>query len=305
MLRLAAVSDADLQRSLSCGAFRLMIGEVSVRIDSEVPELRAGLSCIYDHYPVSIDGGRYDYDLQIRPASWLRRWFRRNAVFALSGQAPFLPMAAEHAHALFEWGLNWTIGSSVHQYLVLHSAVVENNGKGILLAATSGSGKSTLAAELAMRGWRLFSDELALIDGPESTLVPLPRPVSLKNQSIELIRQRHPRAVFGPLARDTHKGTIAHLRVPDKSVDRAAETVRPGLIVFPKWSADADLQVIPVGQGQAAMRLIDQSFNYPLLGQLGFERLADLVQAAEAWEITYASLDEAVDALEDLVADDV
>lgn len=304
MLRLAAVSDADLERSLCCGAFRLMIGGMSIRIDSEVPELRAGLRCIYDHYPVSIDGGRYDYDLQIRPASPLRRWIRRNAVFALSGQAPFLPMAAEHAHALFEWGLNWTIGSSVHQYLVLHSAVVEKKGRGVMLAATSGSGKSTLAAELSMRGWRLFSDELAMIDGPEPSLVPLPRPVSLKNQSIELIRRRHPQAVFGPLARDTHKGTIAHLRVPDESVDRAAETVRPALIVFPKWSSDAELQVNSVGQGQAAMRLIDQSFNYPLLGQAGFERLADLVQAAEAWELTYSSLDEAVDVLDDLIADD-
>lgn len=305
MLRLAAVPDADLDRSLCCGAFRLMIGGVSIRIDSEISELRTGLRRIYNHYPVSIDGGRYDYDLQIRPASPLRRWFRRNAVFALSGQAPFLPMAAEHAHALFEWGLNWAIGSSMHQYLVLHSAVVEKNGKGVMLAATSGSGKSTLAAELVMRGWRLFSDELALIDGPEPTLIPFPRPVSLKNQSIELIQRRHPRAVLGPLAHDTHKGTIAHLMVPDDSVERAAEAVRPALIVFPKWSGDAELQVNPVGPGSAAMRLIDQSFNYSILGQLGFQRLADLVQSAEAWEVNYSSLDDVVDALEELIAGDV
>jgi hypothetical protein len=213
-------------------------------------------------------------------------------------------MAAEHAHALFEWGLNWTIGSSVHQYLILHSAVVEKNGKGVMLAAMSGSGKSTFAAELVMRGWRLFSDELALIDGPELQLVPFPRPVSLKNQSIELIRSRHPEAVFGPLAHDTQKGTIAHLRVPDESVDRALELARPALIVFPKWTAGQTLTVTPIGAGQAAMRLIDQSFNYSILGQLGFTRLAGLVQSAEAWELEYSSLDHAVEALEDLVADD-
>lgn len=304
MLSLKEVSESDLRHSLSNGTFRLRIGGVTVRVDSGIPELRAGLRCVYDHYPVSTAGGGYDYDVQIQPASMLRRWFRRNAVFSLSGNAPFMPMAAEHAHALFEWGMNWTIGSSFHQYLILHSAVVERNGKGVMLSAMSGSGKSTLAAELVMRGWRLFSDELALIDGPDLRLIPFPRPVSLKNQSIELIRCRHPQAVFGPVARDTHKGTIAHLRAPDESVDRAKETVRPALIVFPKWSSGAQLQVSPIGQGQAAMRLIDQSFNYSILGELGFQQLADLVQATEAWEIEYSRLEDAVDVLEDLIRDD-
>jgi len=304
MLRLADVSDADFARSLRSGAFRLQVGGFAVRIDSDAAALRTGLRQVYAHYPVSLSGGYYDFDLAIRPASLLRRWFRRNVVFCLSGQAPFLPMVAEHAHALFEWGLNWTIGSSVHQYLILHSAVVEKQGKGVMLSAVSGSGKSTLTAELAMRGWRLFSDELALIDGPALRLVPFPRPISLKNQSIDLMRRRHPEAQFGPLAHATQKGTIAHLRAPDESVDRATETAPPALIIFPKWTAGAPLRVSPVGAGQAAMRLIDQSFNYPVLGPLGFSRLADLAQSAPAWELEYSSLDDAVDALDDLLADD-
>ncbi|MDO9449640.1 MAG: HprK-related kinase A [Rugosibacter sp.] len=304
MLRLADVSDADFAHSLRYGAFRLQVGGFSLRIDSDVDALRTGLRQMYARYPVSLSGGYYDFDLGIRPASLLRRWFRRNVVFSLSGQAPFLPMVVDHAHALFEWGLNWTIGSSVHQYLILHSAVVEKQGKGVMLSAVSGSGKSTLTAELAMRGWRIFSDELALIDGPALRLVPFPRPISLKNQSIDLMRRRYPEAQFGPLAHDTQKGTIAHLRVPDASVERATETAPPALIIFPKWTAGAPLRVQPVGAGQAAMRLIDQSFNYPVLGPLGFSRLADLAQSAPAWELEYSSLDDAVDALDDLLADD-
>lgn len=303
MLKFADVAAADLRRSLGQGSFRLKVGDFSIRIDSRIPELLAGLRCVYDHYPVSITGGRFDFDLAIRPASTIRHLFRRNAVFSLSGLSPFLPMAAEHAHALFEWGLNWTIGSLVHQYLILHSAVVEKNGKGVMLSAASGSGKSTLTAELVMRGWRLFSDELALIDGPDLRLIPFPRPVSLKNQSIELMHFRHPTAVFGPLARDTQKGTIAHLRVPDSSVERATDAAAPAMIIFPKWSAGSTMQITPVGAGQAAMRLINQSFNYPILGSLGFNYLADLVNAAPAWEIKYSSLDEVVEALEELVVD--
>lgn len=304
MLTLAEVSRSELQRSLSGGSFRLGIGRFSFRIESEIPELWSALNLLYGHYPVSLDGGYFDFDIEVRPASILRKWVRRNAIFALSGQAPFLPMAVEHAHALFEWGLNWTIGSSIHEYLILHSAVVEKKGRGVMLAAVSGSGKSTLAAELVMRGWRLFSDELALIDGPELQLIPFPRPVSLKNQSIQLIRSRHAEAVVGPPAIDTQKGTIAHLRIPDSSIDRSTEIVPPALIVFPKWSAGSELKVIPVGAGQAAMRLIDQSFNYAILGRLGFTRLADLVSTAQAWEIEYSSLDDVAAVLEELIEDD-
>jgi len=300
LLSLASFPSDELNNALRKGDFRLNIGCFVLKISSVIPEFMDALTSLYVDYPVSTVGGPYDFDIAISPASFPRRWIRRNALFHLSGDAPFLPMEVGHAHALFEWGLNWTIGSYAHNFLILHSAVVESQQCGILLAATSGSGKSTLAAELSLRGWRLLSDELALID-KDLRFVPCARPVSLKNQSIDVVRSRHPHARLGPLAHDTHKGTIAHLPATKISVERNCEPARPRLIVFPKWSANAPLRLDPVGSGQAAMRLIDQSFNYPILGQRGFDRLADLVEVAEAWELEYSSLDDAVRALECLV----
>jgi len=299
-MRLVELTAGEVHRAIQMGQFRLCIGYLTLKISSLLPEFIAALRQLYAHYPVSITGGGYDYDIDISPPSLIRRWFRRNASFHLSGDAPFLPMEVGHSQALFEWGLNWTIGSYAHHLLILHSAVVEMNGCGVLLAAVSGSGKSTLAAELSLQGWRLLSDELALIDR-DLRLIPCARPVSLKNQSIDVIRSRHPAAVFGPYAHDTHKGTIAHILAPTSSVDRNLETVAPRLIIFPKWAANSPLRVEAVGSGQTALRLIDQSFNYPLLGRQGFDRLADLVEAAEAWDVEYSSLDDARSALEQLV----
>lgn len=289
-----------VRSAVAKGAFRLEIGQFSIKITSTIPEFADALIRLYAGYPASVEGGAYDFDIAISPASFFRQWARRNASFVLSGEAPFLPMHVNHAHALFEWGLNWTIGSYAHQYLILHSAVMEKRGCGVLLSATSGSGKSTLAAELALSGWRLLSDELALVD-QKIRLVPCTRPVSLKNQSIDIVRERHPEALLGPVAADTHKGTIAHLPAPETSISRSRDTALPKLIVFPKWSAEARFRLEPLGSGQAAMRLIDQSFNYPILGRQGFERLVELVHAAEAWEMDYSSLDDARTALEQLV----
>ena len=301
-MRLEKFTAGEISRALREGNFRLQIGQFPLKVKSLLREFEPALRQLYAHYPASINGGEYAYDIEVSPPSFARRWVRRNSLFYLSGDAPFLPMEVGHSHALFEWGLNWTIGAYAHNFLILHSAVVEVDGCGVLLAAVSGSGKSTLAAELALQGWRLLSDELALIDH-DVRLVPCARPVSLKNQSIDVIKSRHPSAVFGPSAVDTHKGTIAHLPAPKSSVDRNLETAAPKLIIFPKWNANASLRVEAIGSGQAALRLIDQSFNYPLLGRQGFERLSDLVNAAQAWEVEYSSLDEARSALEQLVSE--
>lgn len=283
---------------------RLDVGAFRVKVASDLPCFAGALKTLYAHHPCALDGGDYDFDIAIAPPNALRRHFFRNIVFELSGERPFLPVATDHAHALFEWGLNWAIGSYAHNYLMLHSAVLEVDGQGVLLSAVSGSGKSTLAAELALGGWRLLSDELALIDAA-GELVPCPRPVSLKNASVDVVRSRYPQVEMGPLVQNTHKGSIAHVPTPEAAVARAHERATPRLIVFPKWTAGASLRVEAVGAGQAAMRLIDQSFNYSILGLQGFERLSDLVAGAEAWEMEYSSLDEAREALAELVAQNV
>ena len=84
-LRLSDVSDLAFAQSLENGQFRLRVGEITIRLETRSDALRAGLRQVYSHYPVSVSGGFYDFDLGVHPASLLRRWFRRNVVFSLSG----------------------------------------------------------------------------------------------------------------------------------------------------------------------------------------------------------------------------
>jgi HprK-related kinase A len=300
VLILSACSAEELKVAIRLGRFRLHVGHLRLKISSVVPEFICVLQQLYAAHPVMLEGGDFDFEIAISPPTPWRHWLRRNAIFKFCGDAPFEPMEVGHAFAMFEWGLNWAIASYLHNYLILHSAVVEFEGNGVLLSAVSGSGKSTLSAELSLQGWRLLSDELALIDD-DLQLFPLARPISLKNSSIDLIRTRFPSARLGPLAKDTHKGTVAHLMAPDASVELNLVPSIPKFVIFPKWTAGAPLRVEAVGSGQAAMRLIDQAFNYSILGQTGFERLVALVRQAEAWEIEYSSLDEAREAIESLV----
>jgi HprK-related kinase A len=168
-----------------------------------------------------------------------RRWLYPQVNFHHDGQAPFKPLPADQAFALLEWGMNWCIATRAHHYLLLHAAVLERHGKAVILPGEPGAGKSTLTAALMLSGWRLLSDEMTMVDRDDGLIVPLARPVSLKNRSIEIIRAFDREAVFGDVAHDTHKGTVSHLRPSADSVQRMGEKARAAHIVFPRWEAGA------------------------------------------------------------------
>jgi len=227
-----------------------------------------------------------------RPA--FRRWVRPQVRFLLDGKSPFRPLPAEQAFALFEWGLNWCVAQHAHRFLMLHAAVAERAGWTVILPGAPGAGKSTLCAALVNRGWRLLSDEFALVSLDDGRLTPLVRPVSLKNESVDVIRRFAPGVVIGPVARDTAKGTVAHMKAPADSIARAEETALPAWIVLPRYRPDAPLALEPHPRAETFMFLAQNAFNYHVLGSRGFEALADLTDRCSCHTLTYASLDEAV-----------
>jgi HprK-related kinase A len=252
-----------------------------------------GLRLHYAAHPVEADDGFADFHVTVLHSSGPRRWFRPQVLFQSDENEPFAPLPADQAFPMLEWGMNWCISSHCHQYLIIHAAVIERNGRAMILPAPPGSGKSTLCAGLGCHGWRLLSDELTLIDPVSGHIAPVPRPISLKNASIDVIRQFDVSAVFGPLVRDTTKGTVAHMRPPVDSVLRAQETVLPGWLVLPRYAADAETVLVPLSKARAFMHLADNSFNYHVHGKNGFEALGRLIDACDCYEFSYSRLAEA------------
>jgi ADP-ribose pyrophosphatase YjhB (NUDIX family) len=175
-----------------------------------------------------------------------------------------------------------------------HSAVLEKNGRVLVMPAPPGSGKSTLCAALMLHGWRLLSDEMALLDPVSGNVVPAPRPVSLKNQSIDVVRHLAPDAVMGPVARDTLKGTVAHLRVSSDSLARAEVSAPPAWVVFPRFEPNVPLHVEPRPKARALVELASNSFNHHVHGRAGFEALAHLVDRSQCFDLRYGHLPEAL-----------
>jgi HprK-related kinase A len=215
--------------------------------------------------------------------------------FVFDGVPAFTPLPVNQAYPMLEWGLNWCVSSHAHCYLMIHAAVVEKDGCAAILPAPPGSGKSTLCAALVNRGWRLLSDELTLVRISDGKIVPVPRPVSLKNASIGIMKNYLPDAVFSREVLDTTKGTVAHMKPPTASIERASEAARPVWVIFPKYRADSQTCLEALPRSQAFMQVADNAFNYSELGLKGFETLSNLIDMSQCYRFTYSILDEAIE----------
>jgi len=301
MLTVSSLTPAQLRARLSGPGLDFQTGPFANRIHSNIPHLAAGLGVLYADYPLIDAGGFADFHLDLSQPGGIRRWWRPQVRFEQDGKFPFKPLPVAQAQPFCEWMMNWCVSNRAHGYLVIHAAVVEKNGRAIILPAPPGSGKSTLCAALVCRGWRLLSDELTLVRHADGMLLPLPRPVSLKNRSIDVIRAFAPDAVFGALVHGTMKGTVGLLRAPADSIRRAAEAATPHAIVFPQWEEGAPAVLEPLARARMFMQVADNAFNYTLLGARGFATLATLAERSAGYTFRYSKLDEAMDVFDGLV----
>jgi len=302
-MKLLQLPPAELRRQLAGAGVWLRTGPFSLKVQSRIPSVAEDLAKLYGQFEVrSVHEAFADFHVSINPPANLRRWLWPRVNFSFDGLKPFKPLPLEQAYTMLEQGLSWCVSAHAHQYLMVHAAGVEKNGRAAILVAPPGCGKSTLVAGLVLSGWRLLSDELSLIDRKTGWIHPLPRPVCLKNESIALIRAVSPDAFLNRTSRDTAKGAVAFLRPPKESVRRQHEPAQPGWIIFPKWVADGEPQLLPRSKQQSFQFLTQHAFNYSHLGAEAFRVCTDLIQQADCYDFQYSRLDQSVAAFDHLAA---
>ncbi len=298
-----SLTTAVFRARLEGGGLGVRVGPFDLHLRIRVPGLAQPLHELYRDYPLLDDQRVFSCHATMHEVRALRHGGARRVRLLVDGRAPHEDMPAQHALAVLEWGLNLVTAMRHQSYLMLHAAVVERGGRALLLPAAPGHGKTTLCAALAHRGWRLLSDEFGLLRPGSTQLLPVPRLMPLKNESIAVIRTFAPNALIGPEIIGTRKGTVAHVRPPGDSVARARESARAGWVVFPRWVAGAALVREPVAKAQAFMRLATNAFNYEALGAPAFETVRQLVQETTCFRFVYSDLAEAVDTLTALADD--
>jgi HprK-related kinase A len=290
----------ELASRLNGEGLAVQIGPFNIRIRSDIADIAALVHDLYSLYPLTPAGDFIDTHVSIAWARGLRRWVRPQVSFSVDGRSPFAPYTPDHAFPALEWGINWCVATRAHHFLMLHSAVIERDGHAMLFPAAPGHGKSTLCTALAHSGWRLLSDEFGMVRPDDGLLLPMPKLIPLKNESIDVIKQFRPEAVVGPSFYGTRKGTVAHVRPPEDSLRRAQEPARARWLVFPRWVAGAPLSLEPLPKSRAFLMVATNAFNYEVLDETAFRLAVGLVEASDCYTLRYSDLGQAVAALDEL-----
>lgn len=291
-MNLGQLAAADVRRRLTGAGLCLRTGPFSLRIRSDVDAVQTGVALLYADHALVDEREFCDFALDLMHVRGLRRWLRPQVRVYHDHLPMFEPMPLGHALPLLEWSLNWCTCSQAHQYLIFHAATIERHGHAVVMPAPPGSGKSTLCAALVHQGWRLLSDELALVDLATGLLTPIARPVNLKNRSIDIVRALGPGVQIGPVCTDTAKGDVAHMRPPADSVAALQRPARPWMLVFPHYQEGADLAVRAPGKAHAFAEMVRHSFNFALLAGDGFRSIGRLMDQVRVFDMRYGALEQ-------------
>lgn len=145
-------------------------------------------------------------------------------------------------------------------FLNIHAGVVGDGSGCLLLPAAAGSGKSTLCALMMARGYRLLSDEVALLQRASLRVVPVPLALAIKDTGVDAIADELPevrRLPFHP----RHDGKRVAYLPPRALGGTAPLPVRS--LVFPRFVAGAATCFAPLARAEALALLLEECVSMP------------------------------------------
>jgi len=300
---LADIPLSDLLKKAKTKGLNYPIGPFNLCLKTDIPTFLETFVKMYASLPLINDPCISDFHIQIKQKKGLRRLWHPQSIFTVDSVTPFEPYPYNMSYPLAEWGLNWCIAMSAHQNIMLHSAALEYKGIAIIFPAMPGSGKSTLCSALMLRGWRLLSDEFGIIEPKSGKVIPIPRAIPLKNNSISIINDFSEKSILGPTFKGTKKGDVAHLAPTSESFTRQNEWVTPALVIFPKYETSIHCNLSKQEKSLAFVGVTKNSFNYHLTQSRGYKTLSTLIKKCETYDLQYSHLNDAIKALNQLVDD--
>lgn len=168
-----------------------------------------------------------------------------------------------------------------------HAAAVARAGRAVVLAGRSGDGKSTLTARLVQLGWEYVTDEQVTLGPDDRTVVPYPRPLTLRRGTWHL---------FAGIGDDS--GGNDYRRVETSLAQIGGTAARgplyPAVVLAPQYQRGATTSLEPFSDTAAVVEFLASCCHD--LGRTGIRGCAALVGLATtcaAFRLRFSDVDAA------------
>jgi hypothetical protein len=190
-------------------------------------------------------------------------------------------------------GALWQSAINAHDFLFyIHAGVVGTGTSCVLLPAAAGSGKSSLTAALVHRGFRYFSDEVALIEPTTFHVSPMPLAMCIKNTGWDLMARYYPGILSLPVHVRIDEKVLRYIPPPADSLEQVPMPV--GHIIFPRYEQAAPNRLARVKRSEALGRLMNECLALrQRLDQENVRQLVRWIAGVECYELAFSSLEAA------------
>jgi hypothetical protein len=184
--------------------------------------------------------------------------------------------------------------------VVCHAGGVVHEGVGVVLPAHMESGKSTLTAGLVRAGAAYLSDEAVAFTRGTAVMHAYAKPLSIDPGAWYLFPELEP---DGPFATNGHKESQWQVPPACFRSDAVADACTARLVVFPRYVAGSETDVVPLRRAEALVELAKNTFAFNRKGRDALDELAGIVRTVDCFRMTVGDLDQAVALIGELVAE--
>ncbi|GEM_PF-1589507 len=184
---------------------------------------------------------------------------------------------------------------------LFHASCVLWHGKGVLFCGKSGSGKSTLALALLRKGFQFFSDDEVVLQrrGGKVKCASFPSMLKIPDASLRAFPEMNNLVMKRRYVNEKKVVDVARQFPVGKD-----KTVRPCLLIFPRFVNSAKTRIEPLDKQRALARLAREEFSHirysgPRVYQNHFLILASLLRCVKTYKLFYRNQD--LDKIPDLI----
>lgn len=258
------------------------------RISLPTSELR---DLVYQSFANSHLPGVARHNILVRPHG--------DGVYVLNDGPAIIAGAAERNEVVptLMGYLAQTALSESNFFIALHAAALRAGHGSFLLVGKAGSGKSTLTAALLHEGFGYYSDDVTLLAEPDLSVRPFPLGIAVKEGSWPALEERYPQLENEPVHFRWDKRDVRYL-IPEPHQLAAAASGRNAVrtLFFVAYDAEKESTLEPIRKTEAVRRLLTNECYVPVrLTSAYVDRLMDWIQAIDAYLLTFANIDEAVE----------